>query len=182
MMCALDRQCRTRSRSPSGFTLIELLVVMAILGVLAGLMSPALSGAKAKANSVRCLSNLRQVGIALRLYAEENEGRLPWITVTAAPGSTNAGAATLPRVLDLTTTPELFRCPQDRQGIYERKGSSYEWNPAWNGRLLHRGAPDGMGRGEVRTHLLRDAQPWHPKGTRNAVYADGHAGKEVARR
>ncbi len=61
-----------------GFTLIELLVVIAILAVLAALLLPALAAAKAKARSTVCKGNLRQMGVALRMYVEDHASQYPY--------------------------------------------------------------------------------------------------------
>lgn len=69
-------------RSPGGgregFTLIELLVVVAILGLLTALVLPALSSAKRSGRKAACISNQRQVGLAITLYAADHDGRIPY--------------------------------------------------------------------------------------------------------
>jgi prepilin-type N-terminal cleavage/methylation domain-containing protein len=62
---------------PGGFTLIELLTVIAVVAILAALLLPTLSRAKDKGGQTTCVNNLRQIGIAIRLYADDNKESLP---------------------------------------------------------------------------------------------------------
>src|ERR1017187_7405320 len=64
-------------KATRGFSLLELLVVIAIIAVLASLLLPGLARAKRSALSVSCLNNLHQIGLALDLYVQENNDRLP---------------------------------------------------------------------------------------------------------
>src|SRR6478752_7575636 len=125
-----------RRQASEAFTLIELLVVIAIIGILASLLMPALGRAKGKALDVKCISNLKQLGVALTMYAEENASKLPF--AERRPSTPVTATNVLPRIVDVLSNNvggvlAVFHCPKDRAGYFQKEGSSYEWNYAANG-------------------------------------------------
>lgn len=122
---------RRYRQASHGFTLLEALVVLAILVVLAALVFPLMSRAAMSANSVKCTSNLRQIGTAMLLYAADNAGALPSSTHTT--GSRRITESWIYGIADYLDNVDQVRvCPADpakrKKRIIEQKATSYALN------------------------------------------------------
>jgi len=116
-----------------GFTLVELLVVMAIIAILASLSTPVVGGAIERGRSTKCLSNLRQIGVAVQQYAADNDYRYPAIETvppSLPPEAENPGTA-LEKLGPYGITQEILICPSDAatKKDFEKHGTSYYFSP-----------------------------------------------------
>jgi prepilin-type N-terminal cleavage/methylation domain-containing protein len=171
---------------PSAFTLIELLVVIAIIGILAALLFPTLGKAKESGKATACINNLRQIGIAIQVYVQENNNHLPYMQ-DQFPGVTNEYFGPEVVLSNHLGNVNVLRCPSDKWGTngpppnpsvgptyFEQTGSSYGWSSVLNGQDI-----DYLKVMDVpmkRFPLMADKAQFHaargPTRAVNSVYGD----------
>ncbi len=156
----------------SGFTLVEILVTLVIIAALSGLATVMVRSGIESAHKASCLSNLRQIGVALELYLQENSQRMP--VMMAGRRSRSEEVPVLETVLiDYVEDERVFQCPADREEFI-KTGSSYMWNSTQNGLHVSQLA---FFRSEdpARIPLVVDKESWHgggKDGSANFLYAD----------
>jgi prepilin-type N-terminal cleavage/methylation domain-containing protein/prepilin-type processing-associated H-X9-DG protein len=178
------------TRRNPGFTLIELLVVIAVVGLLAGMLLPVVSRAKEAGRSTACLSNLRQIGVALEIYVQESQNRLPVMydrgTNTDLLGQTNVSSVPGP---DTVLTAQVggkmvWRCPSDQRKIFEATGASYSWNNLLNGQNAEHLRVMAIAFPSHLMPVFFDKESFHSaRGKKrgvNYLYADGHLNNLLA--
>src|ERR1035437_8547774 len=108
----------SRRFNQSAFTLVALLVIVAVLALLAAMLLPALAAAKKKSSKIGCVNNLKQCGLAFRIWSGDNSDKYPMDTPMASGGTKefNTGADTFRHFQVMSNeliTPKILICPQD---------------------------------------------------------------------
>lgn len=165
-------------RPKTGFTLIELLVVIAIIAILAAILFPVFARAREQARRTSCLSNLKQIGVAMAMYCSDYDGFLP--TLAGKPSAQPTKAVITDVLYPYTRNQQIFRCPDDRS-YYQTEFSSYSWIDLFDGLPIDNPVYHLIVDIDLTDapYLMDALDEWHggPDAdfARNCVWLDGHA-------
>ena len=168
--------------SPAAFSLVELLVVLAIIGLLAALLLPVVIRSKEQGKSTACLSNLRQVGLALQMFVQDNDNKMPVMydaQLGTNPSVLTQSLATIDVVLsNHLGNARVLLCPSDRKNLFDRTASSYAWNSLINGQDADHLVVFAIDFDPHNIPVAFDKESFHqsvgPGRGVNYLYADGH--------
>ena len=159
------------------FTLIELLVVIAIIAILAAMLMPAIARVKEAGKATACLSNLRQIGIGIQLYVQDNNNRLPFMR-DQSQTSTNELPGPDVVLSNHVGNVRVMRCPSDKEQLFEKTGCSYSWNSLLNGQNADHLTVFNLEFDPHQIPLMFDKEKFHlargENKAQNFLYADGH--------
>lgn len=159
-----------------GFTLTELLIVIAIIAVLGGVAYPVSMSMVGRSREAACLGKLREIGVGLQGYLQDNNNRMPVLALGRE--SKSSPEPVLETVLlEYVGGADVFHCPADREQ-FVKTGSSYNWNITQNGLPITKLSFLGIEDRPESVPLVSDKESWHPGGT-NFLYADSSSSNKA---